>query len=160
MFKPACRFPLSMLSCVLVCLLLLTPAAPAESAGTPTSVSSAPAASLAVVAPTISAGYTFTCGIRTDGTLVCWGDNRSGQSTPPTGTFTQVSSGLSHSCAIRTDGTLACWGYNPSGATTAPDGTFIQVSAGDDTTCGVRTNGTLACWGLGRPRPQTACSRK
>jgi len=74
----------------------------------------------------ISAGSNFTCGIRTDGTLVCWGDPSLGW-TIPTGTFSQVSSGFSHACAIRTDATLACWGDNTYGQATPPTGTTSSV---------------------------------
>ena len=96
---------------------------------------------------TVSAGGYHTCGVRTDGTLACWGLNGDGQATPPAGTFSQVSAGLSHTCGVRTDGTLACWGDNTWGQATPPAGTFSQVSAGDYHTCGVKTDGTLACWG-------------
>ena len=95
----------------------------------------------------VSAGYLHTCGVRTDGTLACWGSNSDGQATPPDGTFSQVSAGGFHTCGVRTDGTLACWGGNSDGQATPPDGTFSQVSAGRFHTCGVRTDGTLACWG-------------
>ena len=60
----------------------------------------------------ISAGVFHTCGVRTDGTLACWGYNNYGQATPPAGTFTEVSAGWWHTCGVRTDGTLACWGSN------------------------------------------------
>jgi len=94
----------------------------------------------------ISAGSNFTCGIRTDGTLVCWGDPTLGW-TIPLGTFSQVSSGFSHACGIRIDGSLACWGDNASGQTNAPPGTFSQVSSGNGFTCAVKTDQTLVCWG-------------
>ena len=68
----------------------------------------------------VSAGYLHTCGVRTDGTLACWGGNSDGQATPPDGTFTQVSAGYLHTCGVRTDGTLACWGRNDSGQATPP----------------------------------------
>ena len=35
--------------------------------------------------------YLHTCGVRTNGTLACWGNNAIGQATPPAGTFTAVS---------------------------------------------------------------------
>ena len=53
-----------------------------------------------------------TCGMRTNGTVACWGDNAIGQATPPAGTFTAVSAGGDHTCGVRTNGTLACWGDN------------------------------------------------
>src|SRR5262245_19638349 len=66
----------------------------------------------------LSAGGPFMCGIKSDGTLACWGDNFDGQATPPAGAFTQVTAGGSHTCGIKTDGTLACWGSNISGEAT------------------------------------------
>jgi DNA-binding beta-propeller fold protein YncE len=38
----------------------------------------------------IDAGFYHTCGIRSDGTLACWGDDSAGQSTPPTGSFSSL----------------------------------------------------------------------
>src|SRR5438046_2331149 len=58
----------------------------------------------------VSAGNGHTCGIRSDGTVACWGSNIYGQSTPPAGMFTQVSAGQNFTCGIRSDGTTACWG--------------------------------------------------
>ena len=50
-----------------------------------------------------AAGYRFSCGLRTDGTVACWGDNISGQTEPPDGQFTSLSAGSSQTCGIRTD---------------------------------------------------------
>jgi alpha-tubulin suppressor-like RCC1 family protein len=94
----------------------------------------------------INAGYWHSCGVRTDNTLVCWGDNGVGQSTPPAGTFLQVSAGYSNTCGLRTNNTVACWG-DIDGQTNVPSGSFLQVSAGRHHSCGVRTDNTLACWG-------------
>jgi alpha-tubulin suppressor-like RCC1 family protein len=63
----------------------------------------------------VALGTDHGCAVRTDGTLVCWGDNTFGQSSPPTGTFTQVSAGTFHTCGVKTDGTFVCWGDNFSG---------------------------------------------
>ena len=54
----------------------------------------------------VSVGVGYTCGIRTDGTVACWGRNNYGQSTPPGGTFSQVSAGWYHACGVGTDGTV------------------------------------------------------
>jgi hypothetical protein len=95
----------------------------------------------------ISAGNSHTCGIKTNGTIVCWGDKSSGKTTPPGGSFTQVSAGANHTCAVNTHGTLACWGNNDYNKVTYPGGTFIQLSAGQNHTCAVKSDGSLACWG-------------
>ena len=52
-------------------------------------------------------------GLRSDGSVTCWGDNWAGQATPPGGSFTQVSAGGGHSCGLRSDGSVICWGINP-----------------------------------------------
>ena len=63
----------------------------------------------------MSAGGFHACGVRTNGTLACWGNNSSGQAVPPAGAFTQVSCGDFHTCGLRTNGTLTCWGANGFG---------------------------------------------
>ena len=78
----------------------------------------------------VSAGRYHNCAVKSDRTLVCWGFNSHGQSTPPEGTFMQVSGGQYHTCGVRTDGTLACWGANSQGQSIPPAGTFTQVSGG------------------------------
>jgi hypothetical protein len=100
------------------------------------------------------------CGIRTTGTVLCWGYNSDGQSTVPSGTFVQVAANAvdSHTCGIRTDGTVLCWGLNNFGQSTAPSGTFVQVAAGSGHTCGIRTDGTVWCWGSNSDGKSTAPS--
>jgi hypothetical protein len=99
----------------------------------------------------VSSGSEFSCALKNDSTLACWGRNDTGvnQRVPPTGTFKALDLGTTHGCAIRTNDTLACWGANLNGETNAPTGTFTALSAGDVHSCAVKTNGQLACWGLG-----------
>ena len=98
----------------------------------------------------LSAGASHTCGIKSDGIVVCWGDNSRGQlSGIPNGTFTQVSASNDHTCGIKKDGTITCWGSNLFGQLTAipiPSGSFMQVSAGGLCSCALRSNGSVACW--------------
>ena len=58
----------------------------------------------------VTAGGLHSCGIRTDNTVTCWGNNGAGQADAPSGAFTSVTAGSSHSCGIRTDNTVTCWG--------------------------------------------------
>ena len=123
----------------------------------------------------IGAGVDHTCGIRTNGTLWCWGrndlgqlgDGTTGDKKNPTqvgalNTWTKVDGGGNHTCARKGDGTLWCWGYNSSGqlgdGTTAaykvtPSQVFgalttwAGVNTGAYHTCARKTNGTLWCWG-------------
>ena len=104
--------------------------------------------------PVVSAGRRHTCEIQTDGTVVCWGLNDSGQASPPTGSFRSVSAGDSHTCGLRADGTIACWGGQYRHQTRPPVGPFRSVSVGDFLACGVRVDGIVACWGgIDEPEP-------
>jgi len=95
----------------------------------------------------VSAGKSHTCGVKDDETVVCWGQDGLGQSTPPPGSFRQVSAGTGHTCGVMTDGSIACWGHDFYGQSTPPSGSFEQVSAGEYHTCGKRPDGSVACWG-------------
>ena len=95
----------------------------------------------------VAAGSKHTCGLKTDGRVVCWGQNEHGEADTPTGTFQQVSAGLWHSCGLKTDGTVVCWGKNDNGEATAPLGIFQQISAGTSYTCGLKLDGRVSCWG-------------
>ena len=119
----------------------------------------------------VSAGVSHSCGVKTDGSVKCWGSNFQGQSTPPDGSFSSVSAGWYHTCGVRTDGSVAddgenhtcgvrtdnsvqCWGLNDDGVgravgqATPPTGEFVSVSAGNIHTCGVKTDGSIECWGI------------
>jgi alpha-tubulin suppressor-like RCC1 family protein len=77
----------------------------------------------------VTAGRSHTCGVMSDQSLWCWGNNTDGQlgissstsqSTPvavmvPGRAWAAVSAGQSHTCALATDGSLWCWGNNVGG---------------------------------------------
>jgi hypothetical protein len=84
------------------------------------------------------------CGILSDQTLACWGNDDFGQASPPSGTFRRVTSGGPQSCAIRTDGVTVCWGRVTS---PPPDDTFVSISLDDEHGCGLRDDGKVRCWG-------------
>ena len=93
-----------------------------------------------------------TCAVRTDGSVVCWGDGYGGlplamSERPPEGAFISVSVGNTHSCGVRTDGSVACWGYDHLGQSSPPEGEFVSVSAGEYHTCGIKADASVTCWG-------------
>ena len=98
----------------------------------------------------IAAGATHSCGLRTDGTVTCWGGNSGGQINAPSGTFTAVAAGSTHSCGLRTDGTVTCWGWNNHGQARAPSGRFSAVTGGGGYSCWLRADRTLTCRGENR----------
>jgi alpha-tubulin suppressor-like RCC1 family protein len=84
----------------------------------------------------IGAGAQASCGLRTDGIVMCWGLDHNGQlgqgsvgndRTLPSAiaggiTFTQLSVGLGRSCGLVSDGEAYCWGTGFWGE--RGDGTF------------------------------------
>lgn len=97
----------------------------------------------------ISTGSKHACGLKSDSSVVCWGDNGAGQApTSISGLFTQLSAGSKHTCAKKTDGSVACWGDNGSGQSPGTvAGLFKQVSSGALHTCAVKADNSVACWG-------------
>ncbi len=65
----------------------------------------------------VSVGQEHTCGVRTDGSVACWGDDKYGQATPPGGEFVAVSAGGYHTCGLITGGSVICWGSQARGLT-------------------------------------------
>ena len=124
----------------------------------------------------ISCSDYTTGGIKTDGTLWCWGYNYDGQlgddsnidksspvqTTSGSSNWKQLSLGINHSVAVKTDGTLWTWGKNTHGqlgddtsiSKSSPVQTITfgnnwkQGSAGENHTAAIKNDGTLWCWGL------------
>jgi len=97
----------------------------------------------------VASGNDFSCGLKIDNTVVCWGINDAGQSSPPSDTFSKIAAGQDHSCGLRTDGTVVCWGASYAGQLLSPSGVFSDVTAGAQFACGLQTDGNTACWGVG-----------
>ncbi|MEK2688323.1 Ig-like domain-containing protein [Bdellovibrio sp. GT3] len=121
----------------------------------------------------VSLGNNHGCAIRTDGTLICWGFNSSGQvgdaSTSSVSVakvidspnkYQDISLGYIHTCGVTTTNLLRCWGENDFkrlGNNSTTDSTspisilsttaFNKVAAGNEHTCAISTTGQLYCWG-------------
>ena len=70
----------------------------------------------------ISAGEYHNLALKSDGTVVAWGDNADGETTVPAGltNVIAISGGGFHSLALTSDGIVHAWGDNSANQTTVP----------------------------------------
>ena len=118
---------------------------------------------------TISVAPQHSCGLRTDGTVACWGSNEDdlvcefSDSTylcatsfgsrvyAPEGQFNAISTSPNTpyiSCGLRSSGSIVCWGSDRY-ISRQPIGRFKTLSVSGTHVCGVRTDGTIKCQDLG-----------
>ena len=98
---------------------------------------------IAKVYSAVEVGDNYSCGLRTDGIVVCWGLNDANQASPPADTkFTEISAGQRLTCGLREDGTIQCWGRG----NLPPDGEFRALTVDDNHGCAIGIDGLAECW--------------
>ncbi len=122
----------------------------------------------------LAAGSYFSCALRANGQVACWGSNEHGQlgrGDPAAAigepvlvdgilSARQIAAGDGHACAVLDDASVVCWGRNLTGQLN--DGTSLNqyrpvraiglrdvrmVSAGSIHTCVGFNSGGVRCWG-------------
>lgn len=108
-----------------------------------------------------SAGVLHTCVLGQDGTVRCFGDNRSGQAGSPGNSVLDAEvllpspavalrSRVDSSCALLRDGGIRCWGGLFSSTPTEielPE-PAVGLDVGVDAGCAVTVQERVACWGM------------
>lgn len=123
----------------------------------------------------VSVGSRHSCGVQTNGTLWCWGDNDYGQigdgalgslyfRTIPTEVggdyWLDVFAGSNHTCALRSDAVVACWGdgaalgvsglqFSSTPLEVVIDAPIRALARGGDArhTCAIDVDDRVWCWG-------------
>ncbi len=106
----------------------------------------------------ITSGWSHACGLKEDGTAVCWGPEPyatglGGWDETPDERFAWIDAGNGYTCGQVLDRTrIECWG-GYSDVVTSPSpypysAQFIDFSGGGRHSCGLWTNGTAVCKGI------------
>jgi hypothetical protein len=98
----------------------------------------------------VALGEMHGLGLKSDGSIVGWGDNLKSATAPAGNGFTAIAAGGFHSLALRTDGSIVGWGSNDHGQATPPAGNnFTAIAAGGYLSVALRTDGSIVAWGAG-----------
>jgi alpha-tubulin suppressor-like RCC1 family protein/endonuclease/exonuclease/phosphatase family metal-dependent hydrolase len=117
-----------------------------------------------------------TCGLRTDNTAWCFGDNAFGQAGQAAGgnrpaptkvgrltDWAELDLAWGHTCGLRANGEALCFGLNNTGqlgdgtlqdrsvpTPVATAGPFVDLTVTDAGACALRADGSAWCWGADR----------
>ncbi len=101
---------------------------------------------------TVAAGDAHGLALRSDGTIVAWGQNDDGECNVPAGTYKAVGAGADFSLAIRSDGSIVAWGSDLQGQVSrVPAGRdFVAVDGGEFFAVALKADGSVVAWGSDR----------
>jgi alpha-tubulin suppressor-like RCC1 family protein/subtilisin-like proprotein convertase family protein len=113
----------------------------------PFGMTNAPAVSNVV---SVAGGLNHSMALRSNGTVVVWGDPVQTNVPPGATNIIAISAGDNHSVALREDGKVFVWGIGTAGQTNVPlDLTnAVAISAGNGFTLAMRADGRVVGWGF------------
>ncbi|WP_414664608.1 hypothetical protein [Horticoccus sp. 23ND18S-11] len=99
----------------------------------------------------IAAGDQHVVALKTDGSVVAWGNHGSGQTSVPAGLgdVVSVAAGVDVSGVVKRDGTVQLWGSTTAAHITPPAGltTVTRLSIGRNHALALKADGTVVAWG-------------
>lgn len=100
----------------------------------------------------VAAGDTHVLALKTDGSVVAWGNSTDGQATVPTDLgagVVGIAAGGNVSGVVKADGTVRLWGNAALGQTTVPASAVgvRQLAIGRNHVVALKGDGTLVAWG-------------
>ena len=100
---------------------------------------------------TAAGGWAHIVALKSDGTVVVWGDNSVGQLDMPPNldSVVAVAAGGNHTVALKGDGTVVAWGENFFGQLNVPLdlSNVVAIAATEHHSLALKRDGTLAAWG-------------
>jgi alpha-tubulin suppressor-like RCC1 family protein len=104
----------------------------------------------------VAGGGEHSLALKSDGTVVAWGRNLSGEATVPAGLSNVIAiaaggrSGSGFNLALKRDGRVIAWGDNAHLQTSVPDGlsNVVAITTGTDHCLALKKDGTVIGWGI------------
>ena len=93
----------------------------------------------------LASGLGTTCGLRSDGSPVCWGLDED-EFSESVARYRQISISIAHFCGVTLDGEIHCrnrW----ADESPISGHSFVQVSTGESSECGLTQDGEIHCFG-------------
>lgn len=97
----------------------------------------------------IAGGYDYSLAVKSDGTVVGWGDTNERAIPPGLSSVVAVAIGGRHTLALKSNGTVTAWGNNTYGQTTIPAGLngVVAIATGFYSSLALKSDGTVIAWG-------------
>ena len=102
----------------------------------------------------IAGGNDFSMALKSNGTVVVWGDSSWGQNNVPSDLTNAVAiaAGIHYCLALKSDGRVVGWGRDVNGAPVVPPADLtnvVAIGAGEQHRLALKSDGTLVAWGRG-----------